>query len=151
MLRGYASEPESFIGTVAEREPLPLEWWSSRLSDQPTPDAVVFGTFVGDRLGGVAGLRFERRERTKHKAALFGMYVVPEMRGNGYARALVEAVLAESRSTSGIRVVRLTVTSSSAAAKRLYESCGFRSFGTEPLAVKVGERFVDLVHMWCEL
>jgi len=149
MLQGYAQEVDTFIGTVHEREPLPLEWWTSRLSEDPDATAMVFGAFVDARLAGVAGLKLESRERIRHKSSLFGMFVLPEARGRGIARALVEAVLEQARATPGMRVVQLTVTESNAPAIRLYESCGFRPFGTEPFAVRVGERFVSLVHMWC--
>jgi len=149
MLRAYAEEPDAFTATVAEREPLPLTWWESRVSDHPDATERVFGAVVAARLVGVAGLRFERRERTRHKAVLFGMVVLPEVRGRGIARALVEAVLADARSTPGTRIVQLTVTESNTPARRLYESCGFLPFGTEPAALKVGERFVSKVHMWC--
>jgi ribosomal protein S18 acetylase RimI-like enzyme len=151
MLQAYANDPDAFTATVPERESLPLEWWTSRVSDHPDPTELVFGAFVGARLVGVAGLRFERRERTMHKASLFGMSVLRQFRGQGIARALVEAVLEQAQSTPGTRIVQLTVTQSNAPAIRLYESCGFRPFGTEPLAVKVGERFVSMVHMWCEV
>jgi ribosomal protein S18 acetylase RimI-like enzyme len=149
MLQAYANETNAFTATVSEREPLPLEWWTSRVSDHPSPTELVFGAFVGARLVGVAGLRFERRERTMHKASLFGMSVLPQFRGQGLARALVEAVLEQAQSIPGTRVVQLTVTQSNTPAIRLYESCGFLPFGTEPYAIKVGERFVPLVHMWC--
>lgn len=149
MLQAYADEPDAFTSTVPEREPLPLEWWTSRVSDQPHSAELVLGAFDEGRLVGVAGLKFERRERTMHKALLFGMYVMPPYRGQGIARALVEAVLEQARSTPGTRVVQLTVTQSNAPALRLYESCGFLPFGTEPFAIKTGERFVSKVHMWC--
>ncbi len=149
MLRAYADEPEAFTATVPEREPLPLEWWTSRVSDHPDSPKLVFGAFDGTQLVGVAGLRYLRRERTKHKATLFGMFVQPQLAGRGVARTLVKAVLEQARSTPGTRVVQLTVTESNTPALRLYESCGFRAFGTEPLANKLGERFVSLVHMWC--
>lgn len=148
MLQGYAQEPETFIATVPEREPLPLEWWACRVSDDPDSTQRVFGAFVEDRLIGVAGLRREQRPRTLHKSSLFGLFVLPQFRDRGIARALVEAVLEEARSMPATRVVRLTVTESNGAALRLYESCGFRPFGTEPMAVKMDERFVSLVHMW---
>lgn len=148
MLRAYGEEPDTFTSTVSEREPLPLDWWTSRVSDDPDPTEMVFGAFVRGRLVGVAGLRYERRPRTRHKATLFGTYVLPTFRGQGIARALVEAALEQARSTPGVRVVQLTVTESNAPALRLYESCGFVPFGTEPLAIRVGERFVSKVHMW---
>jgi RimJ/RimL family protein N-acetyltransferase len=147
MLQAYAGEPEAFTSTVSEREPLPLDWWASRISDRPRSSGLVLGAFDGDRLVGVAGLRFGRRERTKHKATLFGMHVLPEFRGRGTARALVEAVLNAAESTPGTRVVQLTVTQSNAAAIQLYESCGFAPFGIEPLAIKLGEQFVSKIHM----
>lgn len=148
MLQAYAEEPEAFTSTVSEREPLPLEWWASRTSDQPDPAELVFGAFADARLVGVAGLRFHRWERTRHKATLFGLFVLPQLRGRGIARRLVEAVLEQAHATPGTRVVQLTVTQPNVPALRLYESCGFRPFGTEPFANKVGERFVPVVHMW---
>jgi len=149
MLEAYVDEPCAFQATVPEREPLPLEWWESRVSDHPDATQLVFGAFVETQLVGVAGLQFAQRERTRHKASLFGMAVLPQFRGQGIARALVEAVLAKARSTPGTRIVQLTVTEPNVSAIRLYESCGFLPFGTEPYAVKVGEAFLSLNHMWC--
>lgn len=149
MLQAYGSEPAVFTSTVHERERLPLAWWEARVSDQPGAEQMVFGAFEGAQLVGVAGLRFGSRERTRHKATLFGMFVLPAFTGQGIGRALVNAVLEQARTTPGTRVVQLTVTETNAAAIRLYESCGFRRFGLEPLANRVGQGFVSKVHMWC--
>ncbi len=148
MLQAYADEPEAFTATVAEREPLPLEWWVSRVSDNPESSELVLGAIAGAQLVGVAGLRFERRPRTRHKASLFGMCVLGEFRGQGIARTLVEAAIEQAESTPDTHVVQLTVTESNAAALRLYESCGLLPFGSEPCAIRVGDRFVAKVHMW---
>lgn len=148
MLRTYADQPDAFVATVREREPQPVEWWASRISDGPDPAERVLGAFVDGQLAGVAGLRYQRRERTTHKAYLFGMSVLPQFRGRGIARALVEAVLDQARSTRGTRVVQLGVIESNIPALRLYESCGFVAYGTEPFAVRIGDRFVPVVHMW---
>lgn len=148
MLLTYADQPDAFVATVHEREPLPVEWWASRLSDRPDPAELVLGAFVDGRLAGIASLRFQRRERTTHKAYLFGMSVLPKFRGRGIARALVEAVLDQARSTSGTRVVQLGVIQSNIPALRLYDSCGFLAFGTEPFAIRIGDGFVPVVHMW---
>ncbi len=151
MLQAYATEPDAFTSTVPEREPLPLEWWAARVSDQPEAAELALGAFDGARLVGVVGLRFERRARTLHKATLYGLFVLPDFRRHGVARGLVEAVLEEARSTPGLRVVQLTVTETNAPAIRLYQSCGFQPFGTEPLALRVGDGFVGKVHMWREV
>lgn len=151
MLRAYASEPHAFTATVPERERLPLAWWTARVSDQPDAAQRVLGAFDGNLLVGVAGLRFEHRERTAHKASLFGVSVLPEFRGRGIARTLVEAVLEEARGVPGTAIVQLGFIEPNAPALRLYESCGFVSFGTEPYAIKDGERFRSILHMWREV
>jgi len=151
MLLAYASEPEAFTSTVPEREPLPMAWWKERVSDAPEPRQCVFGAFVEDRLVGVAGLKFNMRVRTRHRATLFGMFVLPEFTGRGIGRDLVGAVLAAARRRPPVVVVDLTVTESNRPALRLYESCGFLRFGVEPLANRLGERFIAKVHMWCRI
>ena len=96
-------------------------------------------------------LRFESREKIRHKATLFGMYVVPGERGRGLGRELVVAVLETARTRPGVGVVQLTVSEGNDAALQLYRRAGFVAFGTEPLAVRVGMGFVAKVHLWREL
>ena len=148
MLQAYADQPDAFTATVAERTPLPLSWWAERTSDAPGSPELVYGAFVDAQLIGVAGLEFGRQRRTAHKATLFGMFVQPPFRGEGTARALVGAVVKHAESAPGTRILRLSVTESNTPALRLYASCGFRAFGTEPYALRVGDRFLSKVHMW---
>jgi ribosomal protein S18 acetylase RimI-like enzyme len=151
MLEGYAQAPHAFTTALAEREGLPLAWWAQRLSDAPAALECVVGTFAGAALLGAAGLRFEQRTRTRHKATLFGMYVRPGARGQGAGRALVQQVLALARQVPGTLLVQLSVSADNAAAVALYRGCGFEAFGTEPLAVQYADRFVAKTHMWCPL
>ncbi|MBZ0115297.1 MAG: GNAT family N-acetyltransferase [Thermoanaerobaculia bacterium] len=151
LLASYADHPEAFTSTLSERQPLPISWWESRLSVQPDAEERVWGALDGARLVGVAGLRLELRERTRHKAWLFGMAVLPEFGGRGIGRSLVEAVIAEVAARPGMRVLQLTVTESNGAARRLYESCGFQAFGSEPKAIRIGDRFLSKIHMWREI
>src|SRR5260221_7218057 len=92
MLEAYSLSPEAFTSSVAEREGLSIDWWASRVSAERDAHELVVGSFLDNELAGVAGLSFEQRERTKHKATLFGMYVRPAARGAGIARAIVEEV-----------------------------------------------------------
>ena len=149
MLEGYARHPDAFTSTVAEREALPLAWWEKRLDASPTAEQVVFGAFDGDALVGAAGVLFQAREKSRHKADLFGMYVAPAARGGGFGRQLVQAVLDEAAAREGVRIVQLTVTEGNAAAQTLYERCGFRPFGVEPFAVVLQGVYLSKVHMWC--
>ena len=160
MLEAYVGTPDAFTATVAEREPMPRDFWEARVADGDSPER-VYGAFsesafsesatADGRLVGVAGLRFQERPRTRHKAWLFGMYVRPSQRGSGLGRELVEAVLDGARSRRGVLLIQLTVSEINRAARELYESCGFQVFGTEPMALRFEDRFVAKVHMWRRL
>jgi len=51
----------------------------------------------------------------------------------------------------GVEQVVLSVTTTMTAAARLYQSLGFRSFGCEPKAIKLGEKYADTEYMVLEL
>lgn len=151
MLDAFELHPEAFTSSFAERAALPLSWWESRLSQEPQPHELVLGAFHDGKLAGVTGLSFEPREKARHKATLFGMYVPYRLRRHGFGRQLVHAALAQARLRPGVKIVQLTVTHGNDAAHKLYEQCGFVQFGLEPFAVAVGDRFVSKVHMWCNV
>ena len=151
MLEAYAAHPDAFTSSVNDRLALPLSWWEARLAADVMPKEMVLGAFEGSVLAGVAGLSFDQREKARHKATLFGMYVSAQSRRRGMGRALVVAALEHAQSRGGVRIVQLTVTHGNLAAVRLYESCGFVQFGLEPFAVAVGHEYVSKIHMWCKV
>ena len=79
------------------------------------------------------------------------MFVSEALRGQGAGRALVQAALGAAASRPGVLVVTLTVTEGNAPAIALYESCGFRTFGIEPMAIATPSGFKSKVHMWLQL
>jgi RimJ/RimL family protein N-acetyltransferase len=148
MLEAYGLHPEAFTSSVAERAAMPLSWWESRLSSSLD---LVFGAFEDDTLVGIVGLAFEPREKARHKATLFGMYVSARFRHGGLGYQLVHTALAEARMHKGLKLIQLTVTAGNDAALALYQRCGFVQFGLEPLAVRVGVEYFDKIHLWREL
>ncbi|MDR3370171.1 GNAT family N-acetyltransferase [Rhodoferax sp.] len=148
MLQAYAQHPQAFTSSVAERAALPLIWWEQRLSDASRAAEVVLGVRRDDHLVAAVGLGFDVREKARHKATLFGMYVAPNARQQGLGAALVQRALACARSRVDVKLVQLTVTEGNHAAQALYERHGFVTFGLEPMAVAVGNDFVAKVHMW---
>jgi RimJ/RimL family protein N-acetyltransferase len=151
MLEAYARHPDAFTSSPAEREALPLTWWEQRLRTDAASNEVVLGAFADGALVGAAGLARETREKARHKATLFGMYVDDRLRHSGLGRLLVDAVLEHARRQSGLRQVVLTVTQGNARAEALYARCGFQTFGVEPDAVAVGDTLLAKVHMWHKL
>jgi GNAT superfamily N-acetyltransferase len=73
------------------------------------------------------------------------MYVVPEARGRGLARRLLEALEDAARAT-GHRVARLDTGARQPHARALYESAGYRAIGDyngNPYAVFWGEKALE--------
>ena len=148
MLEAYDLHPLAFTSSVRERAVMPLSWWESRLTGKLDR---VFGAFEEGKLAGIVGLAFEPREKARHKATLFGLYVTGKAQQRGLGYQLVQAAMAEARAHQGLKLIQLTVTAGNEAAFKLYQRCGFVQFGLEPLAVRVGEDYFDKIHMWREL
>lgn len=144
MLEGYARHPEAFTASAEERKELPIAWWAERTCQ-------VIGAFAEGRLVGVAGLEPETRPKTKHRAKLFGMYVEEQARRQGAGRKLALAVLEKARRTPGLEAIYLTVMEKNEPARKLYEACGFETFGLEPMAVAQEGEYLAKVHMWQRL
>jgi ribosomal protein S18 acetylase RimI-like enzyme len=80
---------------------------------------------VGDGPDGFAQLRFRR---WVYSAGLHSyleeLYVVPNLRGNGLGRALLEAAIETARG-EGAELMELGTSEDDVAARKLYESAGF--------------------------
>lgn len=150
MLHAYTAAADAFTSTAEERAAAPPSWWAARIAD-PAGLGVGFGAFDGDTLVGTVTIEFSAKPKTRHKAHLIGMFVHEGARGRGIGRALVEAALAAARARPGTRVATLTVTEGNTAAIALYERCGFRTFGIEPMAIATPSGDKAKVHMWLAL
>lgn len=148
MLQAYEHHPQAFTSSVRERAVMPMNWWESRLTSRLD---VVLGAFETNQLAGIVGLALDPREKARHKATLFGMYVVDAHRHRGLGQQLLEAVLAEARRHAFLKLVQLTVTAGNDPAIRLYQRCGFALYGLEPQAIRVGDEYFDKILMWREL
>ncbi len=71
------------------------------------------------------------------------MYVAPEARGQGIARALVSELIARARALPGLEQINLAVVTTNAAARNLYLALGFEVFGVERRALKLGDTYLD--------
>lgn len=146
MLQAYELAADAFTSTAEERAQEPTSFWVKRIED-PTGLSAAFGAFDGDALVGTVALEFAAKPKTRHKALVIGMYVVPEARGTGAARSLLAEALAFARQRPGIRLVTLTVTEGNEPAIRLYRQAGFQAWGVEPEAILTPGGFKGKVHM----
>jgi RimJ/RimL family protein N-acetyltransferase len=150
MLHAYAAAADAFTSTPEERAAEPESWWISRIAD-PKGLSQAFGAIHNGELVGTVTIEFATKPKTRHKAHLIGMFVTEEARGLGAGRALVNAAFAAAQARSGVLVATLTVTEGNIPAIALYESCGFRTFGIEPMAIATPGGFKSKVHMWFSL
>jgi len=150
MLHAYEHSADAFTSTPDERAKEPDEWWIKRIA-HPEGMTVAFGDFASESLVGTVALEFSAKPKTKHKALLVGMYVLPSSRGNGSARALLQAAIQFCKERGDIRTVQLEVTEGNTPALSLYESLGFKAYGVEPMAVLTPTGFRSKVHMWLSL
>ena len=146
MLRVY---PDAFNSSYEEDSLKPLAWAEKRIAPGAgSPHDFVLGAFAdsGEMIASV-GLAVESRMKQRHKALLFGMFVVPEAGSRGVGRALLSACLERARGIPGLEQVYLTVTATNGRARRLYEAAGFATFGLEERALKVGSEYFGKSHM----
>jgi RimJ/RimL family protein N-acetyltransferase len=144
-LRGLQDHADAFTSSWEEESARPLAATEARLS--PASDGRMWGAFAGEALIGAVGLRREERAKTRHKAIVFGMYVPAEHQGRGVGAALLAHLIDEARREDGLEQLELTVTEANARARALYERAGFRSFGIEPRAIRVGNTYHGKNHM----
>ncbi len=146
MLRDYV---EAFTSSYEEDSVKPLSWVQQRISPgKDAPHDFVLGAFADDgALIGSVGLSVEARNKQRHKGLLFGMYVAPERMSRGIGRALLDACLDRARRIPALEQINLTVTATNVRAVQLYEAAGFRTFGVEARALKIGDAYYPKAHM----
>ena len=141
-LESLEAEPMAFGKSVAEHRAMPVETMAARFRE-PSPGALYLGAFDGEKLAGMATFIRDTSDKGRHKGNIYGVYVSPEYRGKGLGRALLSRILEMARNDSSLEQILIAVATTQEAAKRLYGSLGFVTYGVEPRALKVGEQYID--------
>jgi ribosomal protein S18 acetylase RimI-like enzyme len=135
-LEALRQHPDAFGSAFEEEQGSDL---GRMIGDRPS---VTLGGFIGGDLVGTAGLVVSPRVKQRHKGHIVGVYVSQPWRRTGLARALLERLIQEARS-SGLILLTLSVTAGNTAARRLYLNAGFTVYGVEPLSMHVGREYLD--------
>ncbi len=142
-LRGLRNNPEAFGSSYEELVMTPLASAVQRFRNESTAgDNFILGAFDGP-LVGVVGFYRNQRIKDQHKGMIWGMYVLPEMRGRGIGKALMSQAIAYAASVPGLIQIHLAVVTTQDVPRHLYRSLGFEVYGVEPRALKVGDQFLD--------
>jgi len=146
-LRALREHPDAFGMSYEESKDLPLEDSAARLQHK---ESFILGAFDGELIGMVGCFRYEAL-KARHRAIIWGVYVVPEAGGRGVARLLMEAAIERARKLPGVETLLLTAVTTNEQARRLYQLLGFVGWGIEPRVLHVGGVYLDKEHMALEL
>jgi ribosomal protein S18 acetylase RimI-like enzyme len=148
-LAGLRQSPSAFGSSYEEERDTTLETIAGRLGER-----MLFGAFDGAVLAGIvavgresAAVGRESAVKLRHKAFIRAMVVADAWRGKGVGKLLLEHALDIAAAMEGVRQVTLDVTAGNVPAIRLYESVGFRIYGTEPCALFADGVYHDTVLM----
>ena len=148
-LEALKSSPLAFSSAVPSEFHSLLEIANERLAVRET--SAVFGAFVDDVLQGTVGIRRETGAKTRHKCTIVAMFVRSGVRRKGIGEMLMAAAIRHARSWEDVEQIQLVVNDVAPEAKRLYERCGFRTWGTEPRSLRHAGIYTNATHMILEL
>jgi RimJ/RimL family protein N-acetyltransferase len=133
--------PKAFSESFAEAAAADDEFWRSRVAEN-----YILGGFEQGTLMGMAQVDRYASAATQHRAWLTGVYVMPQMRGTGMSRALMDEALNDAKS-QGVLQIHLGVGVFNEAARKLYEKLGFEAYGTQPRGLFAEGEYVDEILM----
>jgi len=143
-LRTY---PESFGASYEEEQNFSNSDWDKRIGNPDSSDFLL-GAFSDGKLSGITGFYRLSKEKFAHKGMIWGVFVIPEARGKGIGRKLMDEALNRASKLAGLSVIQLCVAEPNIEALSLYKKLGFLQFGIEPYARKVDGKYISEIHMW---
>lgn len=138
-LEALRANPEAFGSSYEEEAPQSLETFRTRIPISG-PNA-IFGAFAEGRLVGMAGFAVYDRKKAPHKGLMWSVYVQAEWRGHGLGKQLVQRVI--ERASQHVIILEAAVGLANDSARRTYHALGFKPYGIERKALRVGDVFYD--------
>jgi ribosomal protein S18 acetylase RimI-like enzyme len=146
-LHSLQESPASFGSSFEQESKFSPQEFAARIRPHGDPANGLFGAFTSsNQLAGTIGFSREIHLKRAHIGSVWGMYVLPEFRGQGIGAALLDEALGHARRLPGLRQVTLTVTARNLPAIGLYESRGFERFGVQRDALCVNGHLFDEEH-----
>ncbi len=149
-LRALREDPFSFSDSVEDyllADPAGASVEIRCLGDPPETFALGLCD-AGDVLIGFLRFRRDSRSKAIHKASIHDMYVVPERRGKGLGRVLLDDAIARARRMAGLECVHLWVLHSGASsASGFYRTFGFESQGLVKKDLVVENTYINAEYM----
>lgn len=140
---GLIESPRAFSESIGDHDATPAAVWTKRFAELSDHNFIVGAFDDAGELAGTVGCIRMTPEKSRHRAVIWGVYLKPQFRGSGAAKAMMLAAIRRARSIEGLEQLKLGVRADHNAARRLYLSLGFEACGIERQSIKVGQEYVD--------
>jgi len=128
--------PHAFLDEPEQAKKLEPGEWQRKMKN------MIFAEDDGKLIGMIGAYR-EDKEKLKHIVNIVSFYVVPQFRGKGAGKALLQEVITNYTNDNTTKKLQLGVTTTQNPAQHLYRSLGFTQVGKLQYAVKVGNTYFD--------
>ena len=143
-LKALQADPTAFGVSYEQQANQSEEEWRSKLSD---PHRRMYAAKINEQMAAIAGVHFMTAKHVEHVATLVAVFTDPEFRNQGIATSLMEKILEDLRNDPKIVKVRLSVSETQSAAKKLYEKMGFVQVGLAKKEMKIDGTYYDHAQM----
>ncbi len=143
-LEALKYEPYSFASSYDDNLKSSDEKWKEQLKRSHEGNgSVMFFAKDGEKLIGMLGAFWDDKEKTKHIANIFGVYVNSAYRGKGIGSQLMDAILKYLNDIPQIEKIKLGVVTKQIPALKMYEKYGFVQVGKHEKELKFGGEYYD--------
>ena len=140
--------PNAFGRSYEEEFSQPMSWYEERFQTAwALETGGIRGAFIGGRLVGTAGFFENDGAKHRHAGTIWGVYVKSEFRGRGISKGIIQAIVDAAKTIPHIEQIDLTVEASNESAKKVYRALGFKTWGTHPRSIRIGDRYYDEDYM----
>lgn len=140
-LDALKAEPQAYGKSYEELAARPDTYWQQRLAEAQRGERMLLFAKLDGAVVGVVAAASEDGEKIKHRVHVDEVYVIPEARGKGIARALMEALEKHCLDLGYVVVLSLNVSHVQTAARALYESLGYKKIGTIEKDIHIGDTY----------
>jgi len=140
--------PTAFSADYQVHLSRPMSFWEGRLNFDEY-GSLFFAEHAGSLIG-MTGIRQRESPKTKHSAEILSVYVRPEWRGLHIAEGLMDLCVQWAKARE-VNILKLGVMATNTSARRCYERCGFKIYGTEPRDVFYEGQYYDLHLMFRDI
>ncbi|MCP5096598.1 MAG: GNAT family N-acetyltransferase [Chloroflexi bacterium] len=131
------------------------EWWSRPIpeieamlkEEHASMNDFILGAFESNKLVGMVGFFRPSKPKLGRKGHVWGMFLLPEWRGQRIAGQLLDELLNRAKKIPGLEQLQLTTLNRYKASIALYRSRGFHVFATEEGSIRAGDQLFDELYM----